>query len=71
MTLKFTASIAKEGKWYVARAVEFGVVSQGKTIALAQRNLEEAVELFLEDTPRAKVRIARETPLLVVLEANI
>lgn len=48
MVLKFTASITKEGKWYVARAVEFGVVSQGKTILEAQRNLAEAVELFFD-----------------------
>ena len=39
MTYPFTASIVKEGKWFVARAVEVGVVSQGKTIDEAKRNL--------------------------------
>lgn len=66
---KFTASIIREGKWYVAHAVEFGVVSQGKTIVEAQKNLQEAVELYLEDQPKMK-RVS-EVPLLTVLEANI
>lgn len=30
----------------MARAIELGVVSQGKTIDEARANLEEAVELF-------------------------
>jgi len=51
MTYKFTTILIKEGKWYVARCVELGVVSQGKTIEDAQKNLKEAVELYLEDRP--------------------
>lgn len=46
--MKFTALITKEEKWYVARCVELGVVSQGKTIEEAQDNLREAVELYIE-----------------------
>jgi len=46
--MKFTALITKEKKWYVARCVELGVVSQGKTIEEAQVNLLEVVELFIE-----------------------
>ncbi|OGF53239.1 MAG: hypothetical protein A2Z21_09750 [Candidatus Fraserbacteria bacterium RBG_16_55_9] len=45
---RFTAVITKEKKWYVARCVELGVVSQGKTIEEAQANLKEAVELYVE-----------------------
>jgi predicted RNase H-like HicB family nuclease len=48
MSKKFTAIITKEENWYVARCVELGVVSQGKTIEDAQTNLKEAVELYLE-----------------------
>ncbi len=48
MSYKFTASIVKEGKWYVAHAVEFGVASQGRTIEEAKKNLQEAVELYLK-----------------------
>jgi predicted RNase H-like HicB family nuclease len=48
MSKRFTAVITKEKKWYVARCVELGVVSQGKTIEKAQANLKEAVELYIE-----------------------
>ncbi len=52
MSYKFTASIIKEGKWFVAHAVEFGVASQGRAIEEAKKNLQEAVELYLEDVPK-------------------
>ena len=71
MHYHFTASILKEGKWFVARAVELGVTSQGRTIPDAQKNLQEAVELYLEDSPFAKRRTKHEAPLLTVLEAKI
>ena len=48
MSRKLTAIITKEEKWYVARCVELGVVSQGKSIEEAQANLREAVELYIE-----------------------
>jgi predicted RNase H-like HicB family nuclease len=48
MSRKYTAVITKEDNWYVAHCVELGVVSQGKTIEEAQKNLKEAVELYIE-----------------------
>jgi predicted RNase H-like HicB family nuclease len=48
MVKKFNAVITKEEKFYVARCIELGVVSQGKTIEEAQANLREAVELYIE-----------------------
>ena len=71
MRYTFTASITKEGKWFVARAVEFGVASQGRSIEQAKRNLGEAVELYLTDEPRAKTFAGRETPLLTMLEVRV
>jgi len=68
MTYKFTTIITQEGKWYVARCVELGVVSQGKTIEEAQKNLKEAVELYLEDQPKAKKYSSKEAPLITTLE---
>ena len=50
MSLKFTSTIKKEGSYFVARCVELGVVSQGKTLDEANINLKEAVELYLENT---------------------
>ncbi|MDP2930076.1 MAG: type II toxin-antitoxin system HicB family antitoxin [bacterium] len=68
MTYRFTAVINKEGKWYVSRCLELGVVSQGETIEKAQENLKEAVDLFLEDRPKIKKMGLRTIPLVTTLE---
>ncbi|MFH1575766.1 MAG: type II toxin-antitoxin system HicB family antitoxin [Candidatus Nealsonbacteria bacterium] len=68
MIYRFTTTITKESKWYVARCVELGVVSQGKTIEESQKNLREAVELYLEDWPKAKRYLSKEAPLVTTLE---
>lgn len=39
----------KEGEWYVAKALEVEVTSQGKTQNEALNNLKEALELYFED----------------------
>ncbi|MDR3643125.1 MAG: type II toxin-antitoxin system HicB family antitoxin [Candidatus Doudnabacteria bacterium] len=68
MIYKFTTIINKEAKWFVARCVELGVVSQGKTIESAQENLKEAVELYLEDMPKAKKYSAKSPAFISTLE---
>lgn len=68
MTYKFTTIIAQEGKWFVARCVELGVVTQGKTIEGAQENLREAVELYLDHNPRSKKYLSKKAPLVTTLE---
>ena len=39
----------KEHKWFVAKALEVEVASQGKTEKEALSNLKEALELYFED----------------------
>jgi predicted RNase H-like HicB family nuclease len=51
VTNTFTASIHKEGNFYVANCVEVGTVSQGETMEEALVNLKEATELYLEEFP--------------------
>ena len=68
MSYKFTAIINKEKKWYVSHCLELGVASQGKTIEEAQENLKEAVELYLEDNPKAKIYFSKSSPLITTLE---
>ncbi len=68
MTYKFTTIITQEDKWYVARCVELGVVSQGRTIEKAQENLKEAVELYLEDQPKSKKYSLKKAPLITSFE---
>ncbi len=45
---QFTAIIEREDNAFVALCPEVDVASQGDTIEEARRNLQEAVELFLE-----------------------
>jgi len=68
MTYRFTTVITQEGKWYVARCVELGVVSQGRNIKEAQKNLKEAAELYLEDQPKSKKYLSKEAPLATTFE---
>lgn len=70
MSYKFTTIIIQEGKFFVARCVELGVVSQGRTIEESQKNLKEAVELYLEDYPKSRKHFSKKAPLITSLEVN-
>ena len=48
MTRNFTASVWREGDWYVAQCLEVDVASQGETPEQALDALEEALELYYE-----------------------
>ena len=48
MKQSFTASVYKEGEWYVAQALEVDVASQGETVDDALANLRKALELHFE-----------------------
>ena len=49
-----------EGKYYVAQCLNVDVSSFGKSEAEALANLDEAVVLYLEDTPKARLsRVVR------------
>ena len=61
----FTASVSKEGQWYVAQALEADVASQGESVDDALTNLREALELHFEPpVPTAKPQLLRiEVPV--------
>jgi len=48
MKRTFTASITREGEWFVAQCLEVDVASQGETEEEALANLREALELYFE-----------------------
>ena len=50
--------------------MELGVVSQGKTIEESQKNLKEAVELYLENEPQIKRNFSKNAPLITTLEVT-
>ncbi len=70
MTLKFTTTFHVEGKWYVAYCTELGVTSQGKTLEKAEKNLREAIDLYLEDVPKKQLEQFQEHPLIKTLDVE-
>lgn len=65
MKLHLNTIIEKEGSYFIAKCLELGVVSQGKTIEESQENLKEAVDLYLEDIPiSAREEMATKHPLI-------
>jgi predicted RNase H-like HicB family nuclease len=54
MQISFTAQVFKEGRTYVAHTPELDVSSCAGTKAKAERNLLEAVRLFLEEAEKMR-----------------
>mgnify|MGYP001554807471 CR=1 FL=1 len=48
------AVFQNDGECFIARCLDFPVTTQGKTLAAAKANLQEAVELYLETWGGAK-----------------
>ncbi len=49
--MRLTAAVTREDNWYVARCIEVEVTSQGESVEEALANLQEALQLYFEDTP--------------------
>jgi predicted RNase H-like HicB family nuclease len=64
---KFTASIWREGKWFVAQCLEVDVASQGTSEAAALRNLADALALHFR--PPVAARAPRVRPVEVKVRA--
>ena len=65
MKRTFTASVWKEGDWYVAQCVEVDVASQGRTKDEALENLAEALKLHF--TPP----VATDSPEIHPIEVDL
>jgi predicted RNase H-like HicB family nuclease len=53
--IELVSAVWREGKYYVAQCLNVDISSFGKTKALALANLKEALELYLEDIPAARI----------------
>lgn len=49
MSIRCTVAIQREDCWFIAKCLETGVASQGKTMDEAIDNLKEAIALYYED----------------------
>ena len=65
MKRRFTASVWREGDWYVAQCLDINVASQGETEQQSLENLREALELHFAP-PHAS-----ELPDIRSIEVNI
>ncbi len=64
---KFTASVWREGKWFVAQCLEVDVASQGRSESAALRNLGDALALHF--TPPVATQAPKVRPLEVEVSA--
>jgi predicted RNase H-like HicB family nuclease len=66
--MRLTAAISEDSGWFVARCLEVEVVSQGKSLDEARRNLVEALELYFEDESEI---VVNESPIIVPLDVAV
>ena len=71
MIKKLNAVITKEENWYVAHCIELEVVSQGKTVEEAEKNLKEAVELYIESFDSEDIPESKEKMVLYPFEVAV
>ena len=71
-TRHFTATIWREGDWYVSLCPQLDVASQGRTVEQAKANLVEAVTLFLDSADPGEVeQRVREELYVTDLEVDV
>ena len=64
---KFTASVSREGKWFVAQCLEVDVASQGSSESAALKTLADALTLHL--TPPVATQAPKVRPIEVKMSA--
>ena len=57
------AVFQNDGVWFIARCLDFPVTTQGRTLAAAKKNLQEAVQLYLETWGDTNDKPAKEVYL--------
>ncbi|WP_239345329.1 type II toxin-antitoxin system HicB family antitoxin [Frankia sp. Cj5] len=67
--VRLTAIVTHEGDWYVARALEVEVASQGPSVEESLANLREALELYFEDEPVPTVSV--DGPIVAPVDVRL
>ena len=65
MKQTFTASVWREGDWYIAQCRELELASQGNSKEEALSNLAEAIEVHFEPP------VATIVPEVIMIEAEV
>ena len=63
--VQVTAIIEREGDGYVSLCPELNVASQGDSIEDARKNLQEAVELFLETADPDEIQNRKHSEIFI------
>lgn len=63
MSRKFTAIVRKSKLEYVAVCLELNVAARGDNLADVERNLKEAIELYLSDIQNHQETIVEAMPI--------
>lgn len=71
MTYRVSIIIEKEDSWFVAFCPELDVASQGKSIEEAQKNLKEAIELYLKHADPSEIDLPKEPPFVSALDIAV
>ncbi len=66
--LRLTAAVTPEDDLYVAQCLEVDVASQGETVEQALTNLQEALELYFEDSTALPASAA---PIIAPVEVTV
>jgi predicted RNase H-like HicB family nuclease len=61
MKRPFSATVRREGEWFVSQCLEVDVASQGRTEEEALENLREALELHFEPPVATHPPMVRQT----------
>lgn len=70
MIQHYSAIINKEDSLYVAHCPEVDVTSQGATIEEAKKNLQEAIELYIESFGTKEIQY-RQPPIMTTVSVEI
>lgn len=70
MIQHYSAIISREENLYVAYAPELDITSQGETIEDAEKNLREAIELYIESFGVGEIKYSRP-PLITTVSVEI
>lgn len=69
---KITAVVEREDNGYTSLCPEFDIASQGDTVESARKNLQEAIELFLECADSSEIsRRLKEEVYITEMEIAI
>jgi predicted RNase H-like HicB family nuclease len=60
----FNVVYTREKNWIVARCIEIDVVSQGKTMRSAQKNIKEAISLYIESFGKPQIPEYKSKPVV-------